>query len=102
MSHDESSAIEAMRQTIRWLIGGIGALLLGAMTVGAWVAKQEGNIASLQEADRLSLADRAGLHGEIKAHGDTLNMIQQNATGLSKDVQYIKESVTEIKRVLTK
>jgi hypothetical protein len=31
MSYEESSAIEALRQTIRWLIGGVLGLLAGAL-----------------------------------------------------------------------
>jgi hypothetical protein len=30
MSHDESAALDSMRQTIRWLIGGIASLIGGA------------------------------------------------------------------------
>jgi hypothetical protein len=101
MSHDESSAIEALRQTIRWLIGGIASLLVGAATVGGWVATQESRIGSLVEADKLSMSDRSELRGQIKAHSESISVLRQDTALQNRDLQYIRESVTKIERALT-
>ena len=97
MSHDESSAIEALRQTIRWLIGGVVSLLAGAAAVGGWVATQEGRISNLAEADRVSMTDRSELRGELRAHSSIINSVQKDSAVQSRDLQYIREAVPEIK-----
>lgn len=102
MSHDESAAIEALRQTIRWLIGGVIGLLGGAAAVGGWVATQEGRIGSLQAEDQISKSDRAELRGQLKVHGDLINSVRQDTALQNRDLQYIREAVTKIEQVLTK
>lgn len=102
MSHDESSALESMRQTMRWLIGGIVSLLAGAMVVGGWVATQENKIISLQDADRSSLQDRSELRGQIRGQAELLNSLRQDTALQNRDLQYIRESVTKIERIISK
>jgi hypothetical protein len=109
MSHDESSAIEALRQTIRWLIGGVAGLLVGAATVGGWVATQEGRIHSLQQADELlqkadedNKTDRAQMKGRMEAQSEIINSIRQDAALQNRDLQYIRAAVDKIEKVLTK
>jgi hypothetical protein len=102
MSHDESSAIEALRQTIRWLIGGVAGLLVGAATVGGWVATQEGRIHSLQEADEVGKTDRAQMKGRMEAQSEIINSIRQDAALQNRDLQYIRAAVDKIEKVLTK
>ena len=102
MSHDESLAIDELRKTIRWLIGGVVSLLAGAATVGGWVATQEGRISSLADADRLSVTDRSELRGELRAHSSIINAIQKDSAVQSRDLQYIREAVTEIKDSMKK
>lgn len=97
MSNDESLAIDELRKTIRWLIGGIVGLLAGAATVGAWVATQEGRISNLADADKISSADRSEMRGELRAHSSIINAIQKDSAVQSRDLQYIREAVTEIK-----
>jgi heme A synthase len=102
MSHDESSAIESMRQTIKWLIGGIVGLLSVAFAVGAWVALQESKIANLQDADRASIADRGDLRGQLRGQSELLNTLRQDTALQNRDLQYIRESVTKIEKIITK
>lgn len=102
MSHDESSALESMRQTIRWLIGGILGLLSTAAVVGGWVASQEAKIVTLQDADRFSLQDRADLRGQVRGQAETLNVLRQDTALQNRDLQYIKESVTKIEKIISK
>jgi heme A synthase len=102
MSHDESSAIESMRQTIKWLIGGIVGLLSVAFAVGAWVALQEAKIANLQDADRSSIADRGDLRGQLRGQSELLNTLRQDTALQNRDLQYIRESVTKIEKIITK
>ncbi len=97
MSHEESSAIEALRQTIRWLIGGVVSLLAGAAGVGGWVATQEGRITALAESDRTSVVDRAEIRGELKSHASIISAVQKDSAVQNRDLQYIREAVTEIK-----
>ncbi len=101
MSHDESSAIDALRQTIRWLIGGIASLLAGAAFVGGWVATQEGRIANLQEADRQSVSDRLEIRTRQNTQEASISAIRQDTAVQNKDLQYIREAVTKIERALT-
>jgi hypothetical protein len=102
MSNDESIAIDELRKTIRWLIGGVVSLLAGAATVGGWVATQEGRIASLADADRISSSDRSELRGELRAHSSIINAIQKDSAVQNRDLQYIREAVTEIKESMKK
>lgn len=102
MSSEESSAIEALRQTIRWLIGGVVGLLGGAATVGGWVATQESRITNLQEQDRTSMADRSELRGQLKVHAETISDIRQDTALQNRDLQYIREAVTKIEKAITK
>jgi len=102
MSHDESSAIESMRQTIKWLIGGIVGLLSVAFAVGAWVALQEAKIANLQDADRSSIADRGDHRGQLRGQSELLNTLRQDTALQNRDLQYIRESVTKIEKIITK
>jgi len=102
MSHDESSALESMRQTIKWLIGGILGLLSGAALVGGWVASQEAKIVTLQETDRASLADRSEIRGQMRGHADMLNTLRQDTALQNLDIKYIKESVMKIESFITK
>jgi hypothetical protein len=102
MSHDESAALDSMRQTIRWLIGGIASLIGGAAIVGGWVATQEGKIVVLQDADRSSLQDRSELRGQMRGQADTLTMLRQDAALQNRDLQYIREAVTKIEKIITK
>jgi heme A synthase len=97
MSNDESLAIDELRKTIRWLIGGVLGLLAGAAAVGGWVATQENRITSLAEADRFSMSERSEMRGELKAHSSIINAIQKDSAVQSRDLQYIREAVTEIK-----
>ena len=101
MSHDESKALENMRQTIRWLMGGIASLLVGATVVGGWVATQESKILNLQDADRNSIQDRGDLRGQMRVQGEMINLLRQDTALQNRDLQYIKESVTKIEKVLT-
>jgi heme A synthase len=100
MSADESAAIENLRQTIRWLIGGVVGLLAGAATVGGWVATQEGRITALQESDRASAIDRSGLHTRVQLQSEMIGMIRQDTAVQNRDLLFIREAVTEIKQVL--
>jgi hypothetical protein len=102
MSHDESLAIDELRKTIRWLIGGVIGLLSGAAGVGGWVATQEGRISSLAEADKISITDRSLMRGELRAHSSIINAIQKDSAVQSRDLQYIREAVTEIKESMKK
>jgi len=102
MSHDESLAIDELRKTIRWLIGGVIGLLSGAAGVGGWVATQEGRISSLADADRISSTDRSEMRGELRAHSSIINAIQKDSAVQSRDLQYIREAVTEIKESMKK
>jgi hypothetical protein len=102
MSHDESLAIDELRKTIRWLIGGVIGLLSGAAGVGGWVATQEGRISSLAEADKISITDRSEMRGELRAHSSIINAIQKDSAVQSRDLQYIREAVTEIKESMKK
>jgi hypothetical protein len=102
MSHDESLAIDELRKTIRWLIGGVIGLLSGAAAVGGWVATQEGRISSLAEADKISITDRSEMRGELRAHSSIINAIQKDSAVQSRDLQYIREAVTEIKESMKK
>jgi hypothetical protein len=102
MSHDESLAIDELRKTIRWLIGGVIGLLSGAAGVGGWVATQEGRISSLAEADKISITDRSEMRGELRAHSSIINAIQKDSAVQSRDLQYIREAVTEIKDSMKK
>jgi heme A synthase len=95
MSQDESLAIDELRKTIRWLIGGVVSLLAGAATVGGWVATQEGRISSLS-------SDRFEMRGELRAHSSIINAIQKDSAVQSRDLQYIREAVTEIKESMKK
>ncbi|MEZ5386475.1 MAG: hypothetical protein R3F13_13265 [Prosthecobacter sp.] len=102
MSTDESAALDQLRVTIRWLIGGIASLLVGAASVGAWVATQQNEILQLKESDRVSISDRAEIRAELKAHNSLLSAVRQDAALQNRDLQYIREAVTEIKQVLKK
>jgi len=102
MSHDESLAIDELRKTIRWLIGGVIGLLSGAAGVGGWVATQEGRISNLAEADKISSTDRSEMRGELRAHSSIINAIQKDSAVQSRDLQYIREAVTEIKESMKK
>lgn len=102
MSNDESSAIDQLRKTINWLIGGVVSLLAGAAGVGGWVATQEGRLSNLAEADRVSMTDRSELRGELRAHASIINSVQKDSAVQSRDLQYIREAVTEIKETMKK
>jgi len=102
MSNDESLAIDELRKTIRWLIGGVAGLLAGAATVGGWVATQESRISGLAEADKISSTDRSEMRGELRAHSSIINAIQKDSAVQSRDLQYIREAVTEIKESMKK
>ena len=100
MSTDESNAIIALRQTLRWLIGGIGGLLVGAATVGGWVVSQDSQIKQLQINDRESVQDRGQLRGEIKAHSDILSTIRQELALQNKDLTYIRSTIEKMEKRL--
>ena len=102
MSHDESSVLESMRQTMRWMIGGILGLLSAAFAVGAWVAFQESKISNLQDADRASIADRGDLRGQLHGQSELINTLRQDTALQNRDLQYIRESVTKIEKIITK
>lgn len=97
MSADESSSLDQLRKTINWLVGGVVGLLAGAAGVGGWVATQESRLTSLADADRASITDRSELRGELRAHASVLNSAQKDSAVQSRDLQYIREAVTEIK-----
>jgi len=100
MSQDESSAIDQLRRTINWLIGGVASLIAGAAAVGGWVATQEGRIANLAEADKVSITERSELRGELRAHSSIINSVQKDSAVQSRDLQYIRDAVTEIKETI--
>lgn len=102
MSNDESLAIDELRKTIRWLVGGVVSLLAGAATVGGWVATQESRISSLVEADRISDAGISELRGELRANASMIFLVQKDFAVQSRDLQYIREAVTEIKESMKK
>ena len=102
MSQDDSSSLDQLRKTINWLIGGVMGLLTGAAAVGGWVATQESRISNLFEADRDVSTDVSELRGEIRAHASVLNSVQRDSAVQSKDLQYIREAVTEIKESMKK
>lgn len=97
MSQDESSSLDQLRKTINWLIGGVVSLIAGAAGVGGWVATQESRITNLINTDRESTADISELRGELRAHASVLNSVQKDSAVQNRDLQYIREAVTEIK-----
>lgn len=97
MSLDESSSIDELRKTINWLSGGVCSLIAGAAAVGGWVATQEGRISNLVRADNVSDTEWAELRGELKAHSMIIQAVQKDSAVQSRDLEYIREAVTEIK-----
>lgn len=71
-------------------------MLMGAVAVGMWLARQENHLHNLAEADKVSLADRAEIKGMVKAHTDTINVLGKDSAVQGRDLQYIRERVTEI------
>ena len=98
MSTDESNAIIALRQTIRWLIGGVGSIMVGAATVGGWVVNQEAQINQLQAADRESLQERGELRGELKSHSELMATIRQELALQNKDLSYIRSTLDKMEK----
>lgn len=103
MSSDESSALDKMREAFtKWLIGCVASMLLGAVALGSWVATTAGHIATLQDNDRISVADRGEIRGQMKAQNEVINVLRQDTALQNLDLKYIKESVTKIERAITK
>ena len=100
MSHEETAAIDELRKTIRWLVGGVLGLLGAAAAVGGWVATQEARLRNLEEFDRISLSDRIDLRAELKSQSSMITAVRQDSALQNRDLQYIREAVTEIKQVL--
>lgn len=99
---DLASTVASQRTLLRWILTGIAALLLGAVSGTVWVVQQERDIAELQEADRASISDRATLRSSVDHLRDAQHRAQIESTRFSSDIGYIREAVTEIKQQLAR
>jgi hypothetical protein len=103
MSDHESDIINDLSETIarqssimRWVLGGIAAMLMGAVGVGMWLARQESALMTLTEADKQSVADRAEIKGMVNVHSTAINSLSKDTALQNRDLLYIRERVTEI------
>lgn len=48
--HELRAVIDRQNLWLRWMLGGIGALLAGAFTIGFWVANQEAKLNEIERA----------------------------------------------------
>jgi hypothetical protein len=107
MSEHENSIIESLSETIaqqssimRWVLGGIGAMLMGAVGVGMWLARQENALTNLEKFDKEAVVNHAELKGMVKVHSDSITALSKDTALQNRDLQYIRERVTEISNKL--
>jgi hypothetical protein len=100
MSEHENEQLERLNALMNWMLGGIGVLLVGAMGVGAWVARQESHITRLNETAQAASVERGEMRGSIKTHGEIITTISRDTAVQNRDISYIRETVMEIKQEL--
>jgi hypothetical protein len=100
MSEHDLQQIDRISGMLKWLLSGMGAMLLSAFGVGVWVNQQQAEIRNLVEADKRSVVDIAEVRGTIKAQNDVLTSLKQESALQSRDIGYIRTSVEKIERNL--
>jgi len=95
--------IKTIASLVRWLGGGLGALilLLGG-SLGSWIYAQSNDVTNLKQTVIAQEKTSTRHEAWLKSNSDKTDSTLTNVTALQKDVQYNGKTLDEIKKMVEK